>query len=179
MSNRPKFIKQMMFIKQKIVIRVNIHHTYTHIITPSVDYNQWLERLDTQLNKPSNQNSSKVPKVIKSMSKKTLLYNQCTKQPIVPSLQLENISHNKKNRPGRITNKRYKFDLLSSFPSIDEKVVSVLYRVSDSLTNLYARARQEIPRRIDTLREELPRRMDSWGINQNNMMAVQNKFQVM
>ncbi len=54
-----------------------------------------------------------------------------------------------------------------------------LYRVSDSLTNLYARARQEIPRRIDTLREEIPRRMDSWGINQNNMMAVQNKFQVM
>ena len=28
-------------------------------ITPSVDYNWWLERLDTQLKEPTNQNSIK------------------------------------------------------------------------------------------------------------------------
>ena len=44
-----------------------------HKITPSVDYNIWLKRLDTQLNKPSNQNSVKFPKVIKPTNKKTLL----------------------------------------------------------------------------------------------------------
>ena len=31
-------------------------------ITPSVDYNQWLKHLDTQLEEPTNQNSIKVPK---------------------------------------------------------------------------------------------------------------------
>ena len=31
-------------------------------ITPSVDHNKWLKRLDTQLNEPTNQNSRKVPK---------------------------------------------------------------------------------------------------------------------
>ena len=39
-----------------------------HIITPSVDYNQWLQRLDTQLDKPNNQNSILVPKVVKLKS---------------------------------------------------------------------------------------------------------------
>ena len=34
-------------------------------ITPSVDYIQWLKRLDTQHNEPTNQNSMiKVPKVV-------------------------------------------------------------------------------------------------------------------
>ena len=32
---------------------------------PSVDYNKWLNRLNTQINKPANKNSVKVPKVIK------------------------------------------------------------------------------------------------------------------
>ena len=38
-------------------------------ITP-VDYTQWLKRLDTQLNEPTNQNSIKVPKVVKLTNKK-------------------------------------------------------------------------------------------------------------
>ena len=44
-----------------------------HKITPSVDKNLWLKRLNAQLNKPTNQNSVKVPKVIKLTNKKTLL----------------------------------------------------------------------------------------------------------
>ena len=34
------------------------HHTslMSHKIIPSVDYNYWLKRLDTQLNEPANQN---------------------------------------------------------------------------------------------------------------------------
>ena len=46
-----------------------------HIIYPFVDYNKWLERLDTQLNELTNQNSIKVPKVVKLTNEKTLLYN--------------------------------------------------------------------------------------------------------
>ena len=46
-----------------------------HKITHSVDYNYWLKRLDTQLNKPTNQNLIRVPKVVKPTNKKTLLYN--------------------------------------------------------------------------------------------------------
>ena len=42
-------------------------------ITPSVDYNQWLNRLNTQLNRPCNQNSLKVPKVVNPKNKKMLL----------------------------------------------------------------------------------------------------------
>ena len=42
-------------------------------ITPSVDYNLWLKRLDTQLDETTKQNSIKVPKVVKPMNKKTLL----------------------------------------------------------------------------------------------------------
>ena len=44
-----------------------------HKITPSVDYNYWLKRLDTQLNKTTNQNSLEVPKVVMPKNKKTLL----------------------------------------------------------------------------------------------------------
>ena len=43
-----------------------------HKITPSVDYNKWFKRLDTQSNKPTNQNSIKVPKVVRLTNKKTL-----------------------------------------------------------------------------------------------------------
>ena len=45
----------------------------THKITPSVDYNKWLKRLNTQLNKPTNQNLIKVPKVVKPTNKNMLL----------------------------------------------------------------------------------------------------------
>ena len=45
----------------------------THKITPSVDYNLWLKRLDTQLNEPTNKDSIKVPKVINPTNKETLL----------------------------------------------------------------------------------------------------------
>ncbi len=40
-------------------------------ITPSVDYNKWIKRLDTQLNEPTNQNAIKDPKVVKQTNKKT------------------------------------------------------------------------------------------------------------
>ena len=33
-------------------------------ITRSVNYNQWLKSLNTQLNEPTNQNLIKVPKVV-------------------------------------------------------------------------------------------------------------------
>ena len=44
-----------------------------HKITPSVDYNQLLKRSDsdTQLYEAANQNSVKVPKVVKPTNKKT------------------------------------------------------------------------------------------------------------
>ena len=38
---------------------------YIPKINPFVDYNKWLKNLDTQLNEPINQNSLKVPKVVK------------------------------------------------------------------------------------------------------------------
>ena len=40
-------------------------------ISPSVDYNWWFKCLGTQLNEPINQNTLKVPKVVKSTNKKT------------------------------------------------------------------------------------------------------------
>ena len=40
-----------------------------HKITPTVDYNQWLKRLITQLNELTNQNSLKVPWVLKQRAK--------------------------------------------------------------------------------------------------------------
>ena len=42
-------------------------------IAPSVDSNYWLERLDTQLNETTNQNSIKVPKVVEPTNMKMLL----------------------------------------------------------------------------------------------------------
>ena len=42
-------------------------------ISHSVDYNYWFKRLNTQLNKSTNQYSIKVPKVVKLTNKKTLL----------------------------------------------------------------------------------------------------------
>ena len=43
-----------------------------HKITPFVDYNDWLKRLDSQLNETTDQNSTTVPKVVNSTNKKTL-----------------------------------------------------------------------------------------------------------
>ena len=37
-----------------------------------VDNNQWLKRMNVQLNEPTNQNLIKVPKVVKTTNKKTL-----------------------------------------------------------------------------------------------------------
>ena len=41
--------------------------------TLSVDYDQCLKPLDTQLNEPTNQNLIKVPKVVQPTNKKTFL----------------------------------------------------------------------------------------------------------
>ena len=46
-----------------------------HNITPSVDYNQWLNRLDTQLNKPTKIKFMKVLKVVKPTNKNMLIKN--------------------------------------------------------------------------------------------------------
>ena len=47
---------------------------YIHIddiqITPSVDYNQWLKRLDCQLNEPTIQDSLESPKLLSQQIKK-------------------------------------------------------------------------------------------------------------
>ena len=45
------------------------------IITPSVDFNLGLKRLETQINEPTNQNLIKVSKVVEPTNKKTLLQN--------------------------------------------------------------------------------------------------------
>ena len=37
--------------------------------SPSGDYNKWLKRLYTQPNEPTNQNTIKVPKVVKQTNK--------------------------------------------------------------------------------------------------------------
>ena len=44
-----------------------------HKIKTSVDCNYWVKQLNTQLNEPTNQNSIKVPKVVRLTNKKTLL----------------------------------------------------------------------------------------------------------
>ena len=44
-----------------------------HKITPSVDYNQYMKRLDIQLNEPTNQNSIKVSKDVNQTNRKMLL----------------------------------------------------------------------------------------------------------
>ena len=43
-----------------------------HKITPTADLNKWLKRFDTQLYKPTNENSIKIPKVVKSTHTTTL-----------------------------------------------------------------------------------------------------------
>ena len=43
-----------------------------HKITPYLDNNKWLKRLDTQLIEPTNQITVNVPKVVKPPIKKTL-----------------------------------------------------------------------------------------------------------
>ena len=61
-----------------------------HKITPSADLNQLLKRLDTQLYKTTNKKSMKVPKVMRSTNKKTLLYNfwdYCNTHWFIPTLQ--------------------------------------------------------------------------------------------
>ena len=58
-----------------------------HKITPSVDYNQWLKRWDTQSNKPTNQNPITVPKVVKPTNKKSLgttVINSPMSPPFLP-----------------------------------------------------------------------------------------------
>ena len=41
-----------------------------HKITPSLDYNQWLKRMDIQLNELTNQNLLKSPKLWKRIEKR-------------------------------------------------------------------------------------------------------------
>ena len=41
--------------------------------TPSVDYNQWLKRLDFKLHDTTNLKSIEVPKVVKPTNNKTLI----------------------------------------------------------------------------------------------------------
>ena len=53
-------------------------------ITPSVDHNKWLKRLDTQLNEPTNQNSIIIQKVVEPTNNKT--FGTYNKQLIAPSL---------------------------------------------------------------------------------------------
>ena len=60
---------------------------------PSVDYNQWLKRLDTQLNQLTNQNLINVPKVVKVEKWKSYFktLGTCVKNyHNVPSLPVEN-----------------------------------------------------------------------------------------
>ena len=40
---------------------------------PYIAHKEWLKRLDTQSNKPTNTNSKKVPKVVEPTNKKTLI----------------------------------------------------------------------------------------------------------
>ena len=59
-----------------------------HKIPSSVDYNYSLKRLDTQLNESTNQNSLKVPKVVKQTNKKTflkILRTSVINSPLSPS----------------------------------------------------------------------------------------------
>ena len=53
--------------RDKIIVD-KLMYTYPmieHKITPSLDCNEWLKRLDTQLNEPTYQNLRKVFKVVK------------------------------------------------------------------------------------------------------------------
>ena len=51
---------------------MDVNPQWWYKITPSKDYNKWLKRFDTQLNKQTNQNSIEVPKVVKPTNKKML-----------------------------------------------------------------------------------------------------------
>ena len=66
-----------------------------HKIKPFVDYNQWLKRLDTQLNKPI-----KVSKVVKPTNKETLLKTMGTSvinSPMSPlSLKFDKLNQSPK-----------------------------------------------------------------------------------
>ena len=64
-------------IADKLMFITN-QKTHNH---PSVDFNQQLKRLDTQLNERTNQNSIKVSKVFKPTNKKSFLNfrDQCNK----------------------------------------------------------------------------------------------------
>ena len=55
-------------------------------ITPSVDYNQWLKREDTQLNEPISQIQKKSLKLSSQLIRK--LWGLVQKKPIVPSLPI-------------------------------------------------------------------------------------------
>ena len=54
--------------------------------SPLVDNIQWLKRLYTQLNEPTNQNALIVPKVAKSTNKKTLWTSAINSPMSPPSL---------------------------------------------------------------------------------------------
>ena len=57
----------------KGIIQLNYIHNNTTLNNFShIDYNKWLKRVDTQLNKPTNKNSIKVPKLTEP-TKKNLL----------------------------------------------------------------------------------------------------------
>ena len=55
-----------------------------HKITPFVDYNEWLKRLDTQLNEQTNQNLIKVPKIVEPTNKKRYHSFSVIKSPMSP-----------------------------------------------------------------------------------------------
>ena len=59
------------------------------ILPCKVDNYQWLNRLDTQFNEPTNKSFKKVPKVVNETIKKTLFKDfgdYCNKQQNVPFL---------------------------------------------------------------------------------------------
>ena len=45
-----------------------------HKITPPIEYNYWLKRLDTKFNEQTIQNQKKVPELAEQTNKKTLFY---------------------------------------------------------------------------------------------------------
>ena len=59
-----------------------------HKNTPSVHYNLWLKHLDIQLNKPTDQNSIKAPKVVKPMKNYKTLRTSVINSMTPPSLVL-------------------------------------------------------------------------------------------
>ena len=83
-----------------------------HKITFSVDYNQWLIHLDTQLNEPTNQYSIKVSKVDKPTNKKTLGTSKIN-SPMSPSTLIR-ITYRKVMGGGLCKNSGYKV-LLTRF----------------------------------------------------------------